>query len=198
MKTLAVPTPIRRTKSSAKIVSTTTGDFKAVARLTRAKKFLAEVMGYQNPDVVARLAKEEKLSPEEAESLFKDTLLFLWLGSQVKGSLAPTPRIDLGWHVFLLFTQDYREFCQEYFGRFVDHHPRRLTDKPDNGKVVEKSHGDAQTVLVEELDLSLSKNWIYDRLEQAVKDCCGENCASAQAEKGPKCCGNCGSDCCSR
>ena len=197
MNTAAVLPPISaESKSSAQIVSITTGKFNVSSCLTRTGKTLAQVMAYANPDVVARLAKEEELSMEEAQSLFRDTLLFLWLGSQVKGSLAPTPRIDLGWHAFLLFTQDYRRFCREFFGHFVDHHPRRLTDVRDNGEIVRKSRDDAQLVLTDSLGLSLSRNWIYTLLEQAEKDCCGEGCASSP--QAAKCCGNCGSDCCKR
>lgn len=180
----AVISRVRRAASSQRIVSVTTGSFDAGRRLTRIGKSLAEVLRYQNQDVVARISKEEKMPTEEAASLFRDVLLFLWLGQFVKGSLVPTPRIDLGWHVFLLFTKDYREFCGKFFGRFVDHHPRRLTDKPDNGQAVEKSYGDVQTVLVKDLNLSLSRNWIYSRFESS----------GAAA----KCCGNCGSDCCKR
>lgn len=181
MNTIAVTAADPQVSTPAPIVSLTTGDFRSARRMTKRGRTLADLMSYENPDVVARLAHEEGLSIEEARSLFRDTLLFLWLGSQMNGPLAPTPRIDLGWHVFLLFTQDYREFCCAYFGRFVDHHPRRLTDKPDGGQVVRKSRDHAENILVAELGFSLSRNWIYSALESDGK-----------------CCGNCGQDCCSR
>lgn len=202
MNTVLAPSPVGEASTTPEtvlqIVSTTTGSFLS-SRFTRRGRTLADVMSYDNPDVVARLAREETLSLEEARSLFRDTILFLWLGSQVKGSLAPTPRIDLGWHAFLLFTQDYRVFCHEYFGHFIDHHPRRLTDVRDNGETVRNSRDHAQHVLIEEHGLTLSRNWVYTVLEQAEKDCCGEgNCGSGKAEAAAKCCGNCGSDCCKR
>ena len=27
------------------------------------------------------------------------------------------------WHTFLLFTKDYRNFCNDYLGRMLDHQP---------------------------------------------------------------------------
>lgn len=36
---------------------------------------------------------------------------------------APSVAIDEVWHVALLFTRDYREFCAREFGRFIDHSP---------------------------------------------------------------------------
>ncbi len=168
-------------QSPARIVSVTTGDFSVASHLTHRGKTLADVMAYRNPHVVARLAKEEDMSIEEAESALSDALLFLWLGNRVKEPLAPALKIDLAWHAFLLFTKDYREFCTEYFGGFIDHHPRRLTDEPDGGRVVARSWQHAETVLIGELGLSLSRNWIYERLQRSAE-----------------CCGNCGQGCCSR
>lgn len=31
--------------------------------------------------------------------------------------------IDEGWHSFLLYTEDYASFCNEYLGEFVHHVP---------------------------------------------------------------------------
>lgn len=33
------------------------------------------------------------------------------------------PRIDDVWHQFVLFTSEYRRFCQATVGRFIDHRP---------------------------------------------------------------------------
>jgi hypothetical protein len=142
---------------------------------------LNEVLTYKSPAVVARLAHEEHLALDEAEILFEDTLRFLWLGNQVKFPICPSERIDLGWHIFLLFTQDYRDFCQKHFGGFIDHHPRRPEDKPDGGAMVRMSREYADKVLGSELGLTLSQNWVYSRLEADGK-----------------CCGNCGQGCCKR
>lgn len=35
----------------------------------------------------------------------------------------PSSEVDELWHMFILFTKDYREFCEEYLGQFLDHVP---------------------------------------------------------------------------
>lgn len=37
--------------------------------------------------------------------------------------LAPSARADIGWHMFILFTREYAEFCQHIAGRFLHHVP---------------------------------------------------------------------------
>ena len=141
---------------------------------------LHRVLAYENEAVIVRIAHEEKITKPEAEVIFKDTLRFLWLGHQAKMAICPTKQIDAGWHIFLLFTQDYREFCQAFFGEFIDHHPRRPEDEPDGGAMARKSRALAEEILVGHAGVTLSGNWEYPLA--ATGDCCG----------------NCGSDCCKR
>lgn len=35
----------------------------------------------------------------------------------------PSQVVDIAWHEFLLFTQEYNKFCQKAFGRFLHHIP---------------------------------------------------------------------------
>jgi hypothetical protein len=37
--------------------------------------------------------------------------------------LAETDKIDWMWHAFVLFTVDYADFCERYFGFFIHHIP---------------------------------------------------------------------------
>ena len=79
-------------------------------------------LNYRNDRVVARLVENDGMSQEEAEQLFSDTLKVLALADgPVK--LSPSPRIDLGWHNFILHTRDYAAFCDDCFGRFIHHEP---------------------------------------------------------------------------
>jgi hypothetical protein len=78
------------------------------------------------------------LSREDAESVFTETKKWLWLCAHAKhesenngtvdqplGLFQEAYAIDQAWHVFLLFTQDYAEFCEKYFGFFVHHVPEK-------------------------------------------------------------------------
>lgn len=102
-----------------------------VSRLLADPKRVAleDVMKYENRDVVARICKELGVTPEVATGIFEDVKRFLYLaGQNVTHDMIPTPTIDEGWHAFIMFTQDYREFCQEYFGAFVDHTAHRVNE----------------------------------------------------------------------
>lgn len=91
-----------------------------------ATGLLDRVMAYENPDLVARLRSKLDLSAEDAKQLFEDTKRFLFLCGTVRGQWSPTELIDEGWHNFILFTKDYAEFCQLFFGRFIHHDPKRI------------------------------------------------------------------------
>src|SRR5262249_7476036 len=93
---------------------------------------LPEVLAYNNDAVVARYRKDFGISSDDAALLFSDVKRFLWLAA-VEGVVSPPPKIDDGWHTFIIFTADYEQFCQRYFGRFMHHRPQRPGDKPDGG-----------------------------------------------------------------
>lgn len=44
-------------------------------------------------------------------------------------------KVDAVWHQHILFTQDYAEFCQEIFGRFIHHVPCNIMDLSDEAMV---------------------------------------------------------------
>jgi len=93
---------------------------------------LDELLGYSHPGVVRRYRKEYGGSWEEAEEVFRETLKWLYLcrraladGAERFGcTISPElEKIDRMWHTFLLFTMDYAEFCDRYFGTFLHHVP---------------------------------------------------------------------------
>jgi hypothetical protein len=93
---------------------------------------LDEVLAYRHPGVVRRYLKEHNATPAEAEELFREMLKWLYLCSRgmtaqpevVTCVMYPEiEKIDWMWHTFLLFTWDYAEFCERYFGFFLHHVP---------------------------------------------------------------------------
>lgn len=105
-------------------------------------KALADVLEYKNEEVVYRFSEDFGVSTEDAQSIFEETLKWLWLCAyQSKESEAGRSEfvdvpllgeffvIDLMWHNFLLFTQDYSEFCESYLAEFIHHIPQKKSDK---------------------------------------------------------------------
>jgi hypothetical protein len=89
---------------------------------------LDDVLAYRHPGVVRRYLKEHGGTQEEAEELFRETLKWLYLCDRAADGFdcAMTPeleRVDWMWHIFILFTLDYAEFCHRHFGRFLHHVP---------------------------------------------------------------------------
>ncbi|MDT5008586.1 MAG: hypothetical protein QOH57_203 [Mycobacterium sp.] len=62
----------------------------------------------------------------EGEELFAEVKKFLVLSVSQKDMTVgmSSARVDEAWHTFLLYTDQYSAFCQEYFGRFVGHAPK--------------------------------------------------------------------------
>jgi len=84
---------------------------------------LKEVLSYKHPGVIGKLQAEMGMSKKEAELLFQDTLKFLWLCGNEPGKFSPSQKIDEAWHRFILFTKDYHEFCNRFFGKYIHHGP---------------------------------------------------------------------------
>lgn len=46
----------------------------------------------------------------------------------------PSQAVDVAWHEFILFTRDYKEFCDKALGRFLHHTPAEAMKKPNNAQ----------------------------------------------------------------
>lgn len=81
------------------------------------------VMGYKNDSLVRRFQHKLGLSQKEAQMLLDDVKRFLYLCATEEKRIVPPGMVDEGWHSFILFTKDYANFCQRYFGKFIHHQP---------------------------------------------------------------------------
>lgn len=89
---------------------------------------LEEVLLYRNAALTNYFAAEYGLTKSESKRLFDDLKAWLWLCANKDETYQVRVFndfriIDLYWHTFLLFTQDYIDFCQLYFGRIITHDP---------------------------------------------------------------------------
>lgn len=88
---------------------------------------LINVLTYKNEDVINRFVTMYDIEQEEASKIFNETLKWLWLGNKIEGVFIDdsTLIIDEMWHNFILFTQDYEQFCINSFGRYIHHQPEK-------------------------------------------------------------------------
>jgi hypothetical protein len=64
------------------------------------------------------------LNERDAPLVIRDLKRYIALIVLFPGeALAPSNKIDMAWHTFILYTRPYREFCNEVFGHYVDHYP---------------------------------------------------------------------------
>lgn len=105
-------------------------------------KELSQVLLYKNEEVVFRFAEDFGVSEQDSQEIFQETLKWLWLcayqseeAEAGRSQFVEVPllgeffALDLMWHTFILFTQDYHDFCQEYFSTFIHHIPQKRSDK---------------------------------------------------------------------
>lgn len=100
---------------------------------------LSEILEYKNQPVVNRFKKEYPEKANRAEDIFSDLLRFFWGTKKHASDRIRNPNniglefffimdndmkeIDQMWHLFLLYTREYADFCQRYFGEFLHHQP---------------------------------------------------------------------------
>ncbi|MER5500051.1 hypothetical protein ABT096_22995 [Streptomyces sp. NPDC002561] len=75
--------------------------------------------------LTAFCADEYGLERCVADRVMDQAIAFVYvLGSQKAYDMAPSQRVDPGWHTFMLHTQEYAGWCHEQFGFFVHHAPK--------------------------------------------------------------------------
>lgn len=102
-----------------------------------------ESLDHEAPFLIEKLVKNAIVdTAEEAEELFREVKRYLVLAdvSQDKAWNMYSLRVDEAWHQFVLFTRQYIDFGQRYFGRYVPHNPSNAP-KPDpaTARQVEKT-----------------------------------------------------------
>lgn len=82
-----------------------------------------EVLRYSNARVIERHLQDFQITQEAAARRFNGLKQFMLVAAIMPGRKVTSPDIDAMWHTFLLFTKDYRQFCTDYLGMFIEHEP---------------------------------------------------------------------------
>lgn len=125
-----------------------------------------EIMQYKNTALFRRYEKDFPDNKLSADESFYHLVQFFWLCEKHRIDINNNPNddslkficsmyhemaeIDDMWHTFLMFTEEYENFCKRYFGRFIHHAP-----KDDN----EKINPD-----IVALELTQFLSYVYDNL----------------------------------
>jgi hypothetical protein len=84
---------------------------------------------YQNDSVIKKFRDEWSVSEQAAKDIFEETKRFLFLADHAQKRCITFEIdesvliIDKMWHTFILFTKEYGQFCDSFFGRILHHVP---------------------------------------------------------------------------
>lgn len=106
---------------------------------------LDNLLSYRNENLIARYKKEYPHAKMSADVALRELMKYIWLCNLHREAVRLSPQdetlqftcvmheemndIDHMWHCFLMFTRDYRDFCDRYLnGDFFHHQP--ATESP--------------------------------------------------------------------
>ncbi len=85
-------------------------------------------LSFENPDIVTKFCEEHSIDEITGNQYFQEVKKFLYLCANTTDRLAPSAELDKIWHTFILFTKEYRQYCQQFLGKFIDHVPEVKKD----------------------------------------------------------------------
>lgn len=107
---------------------------------------LENLLTYKNQAVLKLYEQNYPDNILKSEIAFQEVLKYLWLTKKHSLEKLADPtntslpsrcvmmrsmqEIDEMWHEFILFTQDYTDFCQQYFGAYMHHLPNLFDTMP--------------------------------------------------------------------
>ncbi|MEK6553944.1 MAG: hypothetical protein AABZ31_01790 [Bdellovibrionota bacterium] len=128
---------------------------------------LNELLAFRHDGVINRYKRDFPADAARAEDLFTDLMTFFWASKKHELERLSNPdienldftfimdeemlEIDKMWHIFLLYTKDYMDFCEKYFGEFLHH----LPDVVPNRKI---------TPFDVEMNLQKFLSYVFDNL----------------------------------
>lgn len=132
----------------------------------------AQLTQFRFPALVSRVAKKLALPHDEVEALFEDLKLWLFLcgtarqGDPTLAIVSGLSIIDELWHEFILFTKDYADFCERFFGRFLHHIP---TTEDEAKEWKAEFNAAPEAMRAKQLrEMREAVSYIYDRLGERV------------------------------
>ncbi|MFD6249955.1 glycine-rich domain-containing protein [Streptomyces roseolus] len=108
---------------------------------------------------------------ETAERAADQALAFLATVGTATVKMVPSDAVDGALHSFILHTADYREFCEKYAGRFLEHNPR----PGGGGRIFEEVQATAHAIKANGF-MVLDDLWTVDGANAAQCDAdCGRD-----------------------
>ena len=142
---------------------------------------LETLLTYKNPAVLKLYVQNHPNNKLSAENAFKEILKYLWLSKKHQLErkansedetipercimLQSMREIDEMWHEFILFTKDYGDFCQHYFGEYLHHMPNIFDNMPISREKETEEIEKLLPYIYDNLGEETMRVWFADYLE---------------------------------
>lgn len=142
---------------------------------------LHQLLEYKNPAVLKLYEQNYPNNLLSAEQAFIEVLKYLWLSKKHETDLVDNvgnerfpsqcfmPRsmreIDEMWHEFILFTEDYTNFCMHYFGEYMHHLPNIFDNMPRPRAEVEREIEKLLPYIYDHLGEQTLRTWFSSYLD---------------------------------
>lgn len=143
---------------------------------------LNQLLEYKNPAVLKLYIQNYPHNDLSAEQAFEEVLKYLWLSKKHTLDMLDNktnetlpnqcfmPRsmreIDEMWHEFILFTQDYSDFCNKYFGEYMHHLPNIFDNMPRPRDEVEREIEKLLQYIYDNLGEETVRTWFNSYLDK--------------------------------
>lgn len=104
---------------------------------TSRTRRLKIINGYRFPDGIRRRVKNRypHLTETDLDRVFSGLRQYFRIALRRRALVSmPSQVVDVAWHEFILFTRDYRDFCQRGLGHFLHHVPAEAMRAPTNAQ----------------------------------------------------------------
>jgi hypothetical protein len=104
------------------------------------RQYFRDLSAYEAPFLKEKLLMEKECTAEEYEERFTEFKKYISIARIYREQLdMPSKEVDAVWHQFILFTRDYFDFCDRFYGKYFHHSPN-IPSRPgssDAGKLAE-------------------------------------------------------------
>jgi len=101
---------------------------------------VSRIIRYPMGHIVRRYAKDHDVPSDVAKEIeveLKRYFILTALNPSYDYGMAGS--VDDLWHTFILFTKEYKSFCETHIGRFLHHYPDRIYDGAPGGTNIESN-----------------------------------------------------------
>lgn len=130
-------------------------------RLAEDTALFNRMMDYNHPALKERMHVKYGWTPKFTDELFIEMKKFMYLCATNDRAMAPPEDIDEIWHNFILFTNDYANYCRDKVTLFLHHQPLTVAQREQSdGSMIESTLAAARAAFGD----NLPEHWSFQKI----------------------------------